>query len=175
MDECLMLQWVDVILKPWAKEAPENIHPLIILDSYHCHMMHQVTTAINSCGVECFHIPGGCTSLCQPVDVGINKPFKVKMQQHWEAYLLQNRNVDVRGKIPSPTREVLSEWIIDSLGSLDVETVRNAWKCPGFSYFDPEHHPDGTHDEGNEILFGSNMEDDDVDGEDMFSTIVFHA
>ena len=48
---------------------------------------------------------------------------------------MENREEEVRGRIPSPSREVLSKWIIDSLGSLDEQLVKNAWNGPGFSYF----------------------------------------
>jgi hypothetical protein len=35
-------------------------------------MMAGVVTRIQILGVEVVHIPGGCTSLCQPVDIGVN-------------------------------------------------------------------------------------------------------
>ena len=77
MDECLILEWVDKLLKPWAKESPEEIVcPLLILDLYHCHMTTLVHNTINELGVDLVHIPGGCTPLCQPVDVGVNKPSR---------------------------------------------------------------------------------------------------
>ncbi len=56
-----------------------DIIPLLILDSYRCHMMASVVSKIQELGVEVKHIPGGCTSLCQPVDVGFNKPFKSRI------------------------------------------------------------------------------------------------
>ena len=31
---------------------------------------------VQELGVKVKHVPGGCTSLCQPVDVGFHKPFK---------------------------------------------------------------------------------------------------
>ena len=68
--------WVKMVLKPYVDAAPQNVVPLLFLDSYHCHMMNSVVNAIQNLGVEVKHIPGGCTSLCQPVDIGINKPFK---------------------------------------------------------------------------------------------------
>ncbi len=64
MDEDVMLTWVTDILQPYVEEAPENIIPLLILDSYRCHMMASVVTQIEELGVEVRHIPGGCTSLC---------------------------------------------------------------------------------------------------------------
>ncbi len=76
MDEQVMLAWVEEVLAPYVVMAPEDIIPLLILDSYQCHMMASVVYKIQELGVEVKHIPGGCTSLCQPVDIGFNKPFK---------------------------------------------------------------------------------------------------
>ncbi len=68
MDERVMIAWVDEMLKPYVANAPKHIIPLLILDSYRCHI--SVVQRIQELGVEVRHIPGGCTSLCQPVDVG---------------------------------------------------------------------------------------------------------
>ena len=75
MDEKVMLQWVEKILKPYVDGAPDEVIPLLFLDSYRCHIMGSVVTAIQNLGVKVEHIPGGCMYLCQPVDVGVNKPF----------------------------------------------------------------------------------------------------
>lgn len=32
--------------------------------------------------------PGSCTSLCQPVSVQFNKPFKTNICQEWESWML---------------------------------------------------------------------------------------
>jgi hypothetical protein len=68
MDEGVMIVWVDEILKPYVTNAPAHIMPLLILDSYRCHMMGLVVQRIQELGIKVRHIPGGCTSLCQPVD-----------------------------------------------------------------------------------------------------------
>ena len=70
-----MLLWVEKVLKPYVKSAPEGIVPLLLLDSYHCHVMASVVNEIQDLGVEGEHIPGSCTYLCQPVNIGINKPY----------------------------------------------------------------------------------------------------
>ena len=41
--------------------------------------MGSVIHAIQDFGVWVEHIHGGCTSLCQPFDVGFNKPFKIML------------------------------------------------------------------------------------------------
>ena len=42
MDEQVMLQWVEQILKPYVDTAPEDVVPILFLDSYRCHIMASV-------------------------------------------------------------------------------------------------------------------------------------
>ena len=42
-------------------------------------MMSSVVHKIQDLGVEIEHIPGGCKGLCQPIDVGVRKPFKTRI------------------------------------------------------------------------------------------------
>ena len=84
MDERVMLQWVEQILKPNPLTAPDNIFLLLLLDSYRCHMMASVLVKIEELGCEIVHIPGGCTGLTRPVDVGVNKPFKCALRTEWK-------------------------------------------------------------------------------------------
>ena len=83
MDKTVMIAWVKTALKPYVAMAPDHVVPIVILDMYQCHMMALVVQMINELGVKVKHIPGGCTSLCQPVNVGFNKPFKDCMQRQW--------------------------------------------------------------------------------------------
>ena len=82
MDERCCLDWVTKCLNPWADMAPPGVLPLLLLDQYKCHLMASVVQAIHNLGVEKEFIPGGCTSLTQPVDVGINKPLKNRVRSH---------------------------------------------------------------------------------------------
>ena len=40
------------------------------------------------------HIPGGCTYLCQPVDVGVNRPIKNKMTENWEDWMFDAGGIE---------------------------------------------------------------------------------
>ena len=88
MDESVMLMWVDMVLKPYVDTAPENEVLLLFLDLYHCHMMNSDVNAIQDIGVEVEYILGGCTSLCQPVDIDITKPFKAFLRKPWEKWMI---------------------------------------------------------------------------------------
>jgi hypothetical protein len=68
MDEHVMLSWVNDVLRSYIELAPKHIIPLLILDSYQCHMMPSIVMQIKELGVEVRHIPGGCTSICQPAE-----------------------------------------------------------------------------------------------------------
>ncbi len=78
MDKVCMLRWIEEVLKLYlvVNPPPPGIVPVILLHAYQCHMMASVTNAIADLGIEIISIPGGCTGLCQPLDVRINKPFK---------------------------------------------------------------------------------------------------
>ena len=84
MDEALMNEWIDVILIAWKQTTTPVIVPLLILDEYRVHMMGSIVNRIQSLGIEVQHIPAGCTYLCQPVDIGINRPIKKAMMEQWK-------------------------------------------------------------------------------------------
>ena len=91
-----------------------------------------IATAVQALGaVE--HIPGGCTGLAQPVDVGIGKPFKNRVRRHWEDWMLEACVAHASTKAPSIER--VSQWCIDSLDDLSTEIVKNSWRHGDYSYF----------------------------------------
>ena len=93
VDKRAMIEWDKNILKPYIEMAPKNVVLLLVLDSHWSHMMTSVVEAIQQLGAELEHIPGGCTSLCWPVDVGINKTLKTfvcKDWEDWEDWMLES-------------------------------------------------------------------------------------
>ena len=133
MDEEVMLQWVDKILKPYVEIAPPGIVPLLFLDKYKCHMMASVVNKIQNLGCEVEHIPGGCTGLTQPVDVGCNKPLKNRIRHQWEEYMLEDGLLHNKSK--PPTRQQLAQWCCNSLNELEEGIVKNAWLHGEYSFF----------------------------------------
>ena len=123
MDERVMHLWIDRNLKPYIDQVPPGIVLLLLLDSYRCHMMKSTVNAIMELGVQVEHIPGGCNSLCQPVDVGVNKPFKCRMRERWEEWMISTGLHE--GKIDPPTRKDIAEWCSVSCHNLPVQMVRN--------------------------------------------------
>jgi DDE superfamily endonuclease len=133
MDESVMLLWVERVLKPYVSESPDHIVPLLFLDSYRCHMMDSVVQQIQDLGVEVEHIPGGCTGLCQPVDVGVNKPFKNRIRAQWESWMLEEGLSN--GTTSPPSREDVSRWTVAAMDTLTEGIIQNAWRHGEYSWF----------------------------------------
>jgi len=117
MDDVVILQWVERLLKPHIPEVPSHVIPLLLLDSCRCHMTASVSMWINELGVEVQHNPGGCTSPCQPVNVGIaclwmsleidgshgwlrNKQHRMDNYQEENALLVGKRHCQKASKLP---------------------------------------------------------------------------
>ena len=136
MDEAVMLQWVKEVLEPWSKHVPTGIVPYLLLDSYKCHLMSSVVHAIQDLGIEVEHIPGGCTGLVQPLDVGVNKPLKNRIRRKWEEYMLEEGLAMTVSK--PPTRQQMATWVTQCLDDLSEHIVKAAWRRNGYSYFPQE-------------------------------------
>jgi hypothetical protein len=78
---------------------------------------------IQSHGIEVMHIPGGCTYVCQPVDVDINRPLKQKLSLLWEEWF---ENEGHRNSEASPPRSLIADWIFKAYDSIDEEIVKKA-------------------------------------------------
>ena len=50
-------------------------------------MMALVMSKIAELGIKVIHIPSSCTGLCQPLNLGMNKLFKVCVHRQWEEWM----------------------------------------------------------------------------------------
>ena len=89
MDEHTMTKWIDLMLVPWKNVKLPGVFPMLILDACRIHMMRNIFNQIQSLGIEVIRIPAGCTYLCQPIDVGINKTIKSGMREKWEDWMIE--------------------------------------------------------------------------------------
>jgi hypothetical protein len=131
-DEAVMLDWVENVLALYVATAPAGVIPIVFLDSFKVHLLGSVAYAIKSLGVEVEFIPAGCTGLVQPIDVGFNKPYKSNMSKIYTDFMMgQDSSQPFRGAM----RLEVSQWIINAVGGISRDTVVNAWRKTGYSYF----------------------------------------
>jgi hypothetical protein len=122
MDEEMMEKWIDNILIPWQNEKGPDVIPILILNAYRVHMMGNIVNWIQSLGIEVVHIPLGCTYLCQPVDVGINKSIKSRMHEKWENWMVTGEGI-VNGLAKELTRQLVAEWAVEVYKNLPAQTL----------------------------------------------------
>jgi hypothetical protein len=138
-DKRVMVYWVKNVLQPYIEAAPEGVRPVLLLDRYSCHMMDEILEMIGGMCVEIIHIPGGCTSLAQPLDVGVNKPFKDRLRAKWQRFVtfMQEEKDDVN-YIPKVPRKMMARWIVKATTKISETIVRNAWLHAPYNYFSVE-------------------------------------
>jgi hypothetical protein len=83
-------------------------------------------------------IPGGCTGMSQPIDVGIGKPLKTRARHLWEEWMLSE--CEAGNPLRPASRMQMSQWILQSVQEIKAsETIIwNSWRHHDYSYFPNE-------------------------------------
>ncbi|CAI2201355.1 13756_t:CDS:1, partial [Funneliformis geosporum] len=76
MDTDLMKNYVDYI-----KNLINNNLAIIVYDSFRGYLEEFIKKKFQDYGFDLAVIPGSLTSICQPLDVMINKPFKNNLRK----------------------------------------------------------------------------------------------
>ncbi|KAK6743272.1 hypothetical protein RB195_010497 [Necator americanus] len=79
----------ECIVEVWNKRENHNSdsdRSLLIFDSVRCHVTDEVKQFCQQYS-KIAVIPGGLTKILQPLDVGINKPFKDHLKAGWEKWM----------------------------------------------------------------------------------------
>ena len=130
--EELMLKWVREI---WNKaQFPANSKPLLLLDHCTSHKKPSIGQTMKK-DTSLDYVPPGCTSLVQPLDLSINKPFKDSLRKSFEDWLHTNganeANTTKKKNLKSPTSALLLSWIDKAWANIDNKMVVNSFKVAG--------------------------------------------
>lgn len=82
----MLQEWIKEV---WLPNIKKDMSYLLVWDSFSCHKDQEILTSLleeHDTQVEI--IPGGCTSVLQPLDVGINKPFKDRIRNLFQSWVL---------------------------------------------------------------------------------------
>ena len=84
MDESGVQQWITEL---WLQHPSAALgkKSLLVWDMFRTHLIEEVKDRLKSVDTTMAVIPGGLTSLVQPLDVCLNKPFKDGMRSKWQA------------------------------------------------------------------------------------------
>jgi hypothetical protein len=125
-----MMKWVHEIRLPYIKNEPSHL----IFDSFSCHMVREVMEALNKGRCVTSVIPGGITSVLQPLDVCLNKPFKNHIRNDWVRFMYESvserekhhedessdeEQQHTRMKIKPASRQTILSWIENAWNQLN--------------------------------------------------------
>ena len=93
--QCQEKEWMDQgLVQDWLRTMWSKIGSLtrkksmLVWDSFRAHLSALIRSTLKSLNTEPVVIPGGMTSMVQPLDVAINKPFKDCMRKKWQEWML---------------------------------------------------------------------------------------
>lgn len=117
MDETKMIEWINKVWSPYVSGKPA----LLSLDTFSAHFTDKVKDAFAKCNTKLLTIPGGCTSVLQPLDISINKPFKSHIRELWCQRMIEETEKGTAPKISPASKSTLLEWIKKANDSIAKE------------------------------------------------------
>lgn len=128
MTESLMLDWLKSV---WGRRpgALLNLPSILCLDAFRGHLTDAVKKNIRGLNSELVVIPAGMTSVLQPLDVSVNKPFKTYVQEEYEKWLCEpNKEMTPTGKIKRAAPQVVAHWISAAWKRIPAPIIEKSFK-----------------------------------------------
>ena len=132
IDDQLMLKWIREV---WVKDTKKQ-PSLLVLHSCSAHLTERVIDAFSQANTTTAVIPGGCTSVLQPLDVSINKLVKSLMKASWQDYMLERiSSLGPGTKIAPPSKQLLTDWLVEANTKLNDNStiVKTSFLVTGIS------------------------------------------
>ncbi|XP_018105792.1 plectin isoform X1 [Xenopus laevis] len=124
-------KWLEEIWNGRPGAALINKPSLLVWDMFRAHTSDDVKQlAINS-QVTLAVIPGGLTSVLQPLKVSLNKPFKDSVQKMWHEWMSSGQAKRTKaGNLTKPDIELIAKWVRDAWEDIPEDMVQRAFqKC----------------------------------------------
>lgn len=175
MDEEKMSEWLREV---YVKRPDGFFHKspsLLICDSMRTHLTDTVKTQVKQTNSELAIIPGGLTKELQPLDIGVNRSFKVKLRAAWEHWMTEGEHTFTKtGRQRRASYATICQWIVDAWAKVSVSSVVRAFTKAGIitEQLSNSKETDSDNDERDpgmldaEIaqLLNSDTEDEEFDG-----------
>ncbi|KAL7078026.1 hypothetical protein ACQ4LE_002664 [Meloidogyne hapla] len=117
---------------------------LIVWDSFRCHTSEETKKELRKLGLHSAIIPGGTTKFIQAPDVSWNGPFKSKLQELFNNWMLNGAEMEwtVNGNPKPPAIDVYLNWICVAWDSITNKAISKSFKDCGITIC-----PDGNEDD----------------------------
>ena len=131
-DEEIMRFWIK---NCWKQACSGPMH--LVLDVHRAQKTEEILVLLEAeSHTSVTYVPGGCTSLVQPVDVSFNKPFKSAVERQATQHMQENLDAYVYGRINASARRVLiTKWVGQAWEEVcvDKEMIARSFRKYGIS------------------------------------------
>lgn len=98
-----------------AKNEKYGIQAGLVFDSFEAHVTDRVKRALERENMNLAVILGGSTSILQPLDVSLNKPFKDGVRKRWMEWMANGiHKFTATSGQKKPLEELICLWIADT-------------------------------------------------------------
>ena len=103
----------------------------MVWDMFSAHLKDSIKSAVVGKNSEMCIIPGGLTSLLQPLDVCLNKPFKDRVRQMWSDWICSDAVKTTKSGLPQrPDLTLVCRWVKDAWDAMPREMIQKSFlKC----------------------------------------------
>ena len=132
MNTDLMKKYVDYIkdIKVNRSGAPM----MMVYDSFKGHLEDLVKKKFQDNGIDLAVIPAGLTSMCQPLDVAINKPFKDNLRKEWHLWMSHGgAGETAKGNLRRAKFNDVCWWVKRSWEGIPNDVIVESFKTCGIS------------------------------------------
>ncbi len=123
MDANLMIKYIDYFNSNRSR-APT----MLVYDSFRGHLEESVKKKFHDSNIDLAVIPGGLTSICQPLDVAINKPFKDNLRKEWHLWMANGgAGKTAAGNLRRAKYSDVCNWVKRSWENISSEIIINSF------------------------------------------------
>ena len=127
MNSDQMNVWIE---KAWRSRLGRR-RSLLVYDAFEAHVKDPVKAALKRENTDLAVIPGGLTSLLQPLNVSLNKPFKDRVRKKWMQWMADGINkFTVTGRQKKQSEELICLCISVAWNDIPAEMITATFlKC----------------------------------------------
>jgi hypothetical protein len=130
--------WMDTEkMQAWLRECfvkrPDGFFhqrkALLVMDSMRAHITDEVKKCVLAKNAIPAIIPGGLTKLLQPLDISVNRCFKMVMRECWEQWMSSGEHSFTNtGRLRRATLAEVSAWVLKAWGAVSVPCIVNGFR-----------------------------------------------
>ncbi|GAV02835.1 hypothetical protein RvY_13351 [Ramazzottius varieornatus] len=122
--------WNSRIDHEWIKQSFEEDTQntlYLIRDHFAAHLKFESRELLESRNVDQVFIPRGMTGTYQPLDVGINAPFKANLKRAYHEWRKERAELTGKGYLRKPSRQDFIDFVSQAWADVNPETIENAF------------------------------------------------